>query len=298
MKKILTALLFFPLVGSDLSELNKRSFDEMAGEVDVSDILGHVGLLDPFDENIFNQVSFNDLLETGDKDTAGPADADCWIDSINRQPLDLGVTHTASKKQRQKSKKSCSECGRNVFDLKEHMRTHTGEKPYKCEYPGCDYASICNNGLQRHIRTHTGEKPYKCKHPGCNYAAVQLSHIKRHERTHTGEKSYKRHERTHTGEMPYKCEYSGCVYVTSYGHHLNRHMKTHTGEMPFKCDHSGCVYEASRKDNLESHMKTHNKILCKICNKMIGDLAAHSRTQEHQINAAIIAVATHQENEE
>jgi len=75
-------------------------------------------------------------------------------------------------------------------------------------------------------------------------------------------------------------------------------MKTHTGEMPFKCDHSGCVYEASRKDNLESHMKTHNKILCKICNKMIGDLAAHSRTQEHQINAAIIAVATHQENEE
>src|SRR3990167_54824 len=152
---------------------------------DISDILDHVRSLD------------NDLLEIGDEDTAGPAyvnaaentifdplDADCWIDSINRQPLDLGVTHTASKKQRKKSKKLCPECDSNVFDLKEHMRTHTGEKPYKCDRPGCNFTSIYNKDLQRHIRYHTGEKPYKCKHPGCVYATSYKRDLERHIKTH------------------------------------------------------------------------------------------------------------------
>src|SRR3990167_10236897 len=99
MKKILTALLFFPLIGSDLSESHKRSFDKMAY---ISDILDHVRSLD------------NDLLGIDDEDTAGPAyvnaaenaifdplNADCWIDRINRQPLDLGISpaHTVAKKQ-------------------------------------------------------------------------------------------------------------------------------------------------------------------------------------------------------
>src|SRR3990167_5411423 len=101
MKKILITLLFFPLIGSDLSESHKRSFDEIAAEVDISDILDHVGPLDEGDFNLDPDAPFHKLLGISAEDIIFyPLDADCWIDSINRQPLDLGVARIAAKRHK------------------------------------------------------------------------------------------------------------------------------------------------------------------------------------------------------
>eukprot|EP00743_Colponemidia_sp_Colp-15_P002835 GILK01003067.1.p1 GENE.GILK01003067.1~~GILK01003067.1.p1 ORF type:complete len:501 (-),score=56.83 GILK01003067.1:62-1399(-) len=74
--------------------------------------------------------------------------------------------------------------------MEEHMRTHTGIKPYSCRFDGCSKSFTQFSSLQKHTRVHTGEKPYKCNFFGCELAFSQVSNLRRHERVHTGEKPY------------------------------------------------------------------------------------------------------------
>ncbi len=59
----------------------------------------------------------------------------------------------------------CETCGRNfktATQLKIHRRVHTKEKPYVCNFLGCEYRSSQKSNLNRHMRMHTGEKRFKC----------------------------------------------------------------------------------------------------------------------------------------
>ena len=119
---------------------------------------------------------------------------------------------------------------------------HTGEKPFKCNHPGCKRAFTQKGNLKVHVRSHTGEKPYKCNHPGCDKAFTQSSTLKYHVRSHTGEK-------------PFKCNHPGCKKAFTASSNLKIHERRHTGEKPYKCNHPGCDKAFTASGQLKVHVR-------------------------------------------
>uniref|UniRef100_A0A8D0AW28 Zinc finger protein 341 n=1 Tax=Sander lucioperca TaxID=283035 RepID=A0A8D0AW28_SANLU len=203
----------------------------------------------------------------------------------------------------------------NFYSLAEQLK---GKVPkLKCNF--CDKIFSKNFDLQQHIRSHTGEKPFQCI--VCGRAFAQKSNVKKHMQTHKvwpmgvastvsrlpitvkvvpvssneADPEGSRGEAEQNGlpqlqsnqdqqcqapsqqivviDRSYQCQFCASKFKTYF--QLKSHMTQHKGEQVYKCVLKSCSQTFQKLDQFLEHIRTHQEQLtyrCHLCNKVFPSL--------------------------
>ncbi|CAH1389107.1 unnamed protein product [Nezara viridula] len=244
--------------------------------------------------------------------------------TIDTELKDSSVIIVGTPEELKQTTNECELCGfhaRTIWELKSHIRVHTGEMSFVC--PQCPFKTNQKYSFQRHVRHLHGWRgnrlPYQCKL--CDFRTKNRENLVKHTQNHSKKTpsidcniceqtlgsiaELKSHMKIHVGEAPYECFY--CGKLTARKLHMRRHMKKHICTMegkgpPYDCDSCGyqTVFEANYLRHLETHeLDPSRAFICHYCRFVTLDnkvfkkhLTDHKNPGSGELDSFVIAEET------
>ncbi|KAL1710673.1 hypothetical protein EV121DRAFT_192394 [Schizophyllum commune] len=180
------------------------------------------------------------------------------------------------------------------------------KRRYACTYEGCDKAYSKPSRLEEHVRSHTGQRPFVCA--TCNKSYLRETHLQAHSRSHLPElarpfectvagcgkrlwtsQHLRVHLDWHYGAKPFQCTEEGCDEAFAKHHQLRTHICTvhcPEGTKPYRCEHADCTKSFSTNQKLRAHVRTHDetRYACLTCSPA-ASFATWTALQHHNRTA-------------
>uniref|UniRef100_A0A8C7GCI7 Zinc finger protein 341 n=1 Tax=Oncorhynchus kisutch TaxID=8019 RepID=A0A8C7GCI7_ONCKI len=181
----------------------------------------------------------------------------------------------------------CDKVFSKNFDLQQHIRSHTGEKPFQCIVCGRAFAQKSN--VKKHMQTHkvwpsgvansVSRLPITVKVvPLCAEESAFYSATKPPSLTLGDGDCKQKGQQAQTKQIilidsSYQCQFCASKFSTYF--QLKSHMTQHKGEQVYKCVVKTCSQTFQKLDLFLEHIRTHQEQLtyrCHLCGKVFPSL--------------------------